>query len=162
MGLPASEDVGLLAKVISDLRDKVEDYVDKHIESAAMAVPNLIALYQEDLQDALEYVGLRYLPLSVKYDVLYETSAAYARYGFGLCSDFEDRTACKKEQQNMPSEVVMAVLYGDTVLTVTLSVVKSAYYLYEPVNRHVSNFSLGYDAQSQWGNGYWMRYLLIF
>ena len=141
--------------MLSDLHKKVEDYLGKPIESATVAVPDLIAFYREDLQDAFEYVGLRYLALPVRYDLLYETSAAYAGYGFGLCSDYKDRAACKKEQQEMPSEVVMAVVYSRTALTVTLSVVKSAYYLYEPINRHLSNFSLGYDAQTRWGDNYW-------
>ena len=48
----------------------------------------------------------------------------------------------------MPSDVVMVVLYTRIVLTVSLSITKSAYYLYEPVNRHLLDFSLGYDARS--------------
>ncbi len=48
----------------------------------------------------------------------------------------------------MPSDVVMAVLYTRTALTVSLSVMKSAYYLYEPLDRHLLDFSLGYNARS--------------
>ena len=42
----------------------------------------------------------------------------------------------------MPSGVVMAVLYTRTALVVTLSIVKSAYYLEELINRQLLNFSL--------------------
>ena len=155
MGLPASEEVGALAKILVELRIKVEDYLGTPIESVGVTVPDLIALYSEDLQDAFEYVRLRYLSFPVRYDILYETSAAYAGYGLGLCSDYIDRVGCKKEQQDMPSEVIMAVSYTRTVLTVTLSIVKSACYLYEPVNRRLTNFSLGYDAREELGSGYW-------
>lgn len=122
-----------------------------------MTTLNLIALYDEDLQDAFEYLHMRYLSFPVGYDVLYETSAAYAGYGYGLCSDYSDKPACKTEQINMPSEVVMAVLYTHNVLTVSLSVVKSAYYLYEPLNRHLLDFDLGYNARSLASNeqDYW-------
>ena len=147
--MPASADVGFLAKVLSDLRTQVEEYLDQPIEAAGVTVPDLVALYLEDLQDAFEYVGLRYLAFPVRYDLFYETSAAYAGHGYGLCSDYTDRAACKKEQQDMPSDVVMAVLYTRSVLTVTLSITKSAYYLYEPVHRHLANFSLGYDAREK-------------
>ncbi|KAL8793878.1 MAG: hypothetical protein Q9195_003497 [Heterodermia aff. obscurata] len=159
MGLPASTDVGYLAKVISDLKVQVEGYLGVPIKSAGVTGPHLVALYQEDLQDAFDYVGLRYLAFPVRYDVLYETSATYAGYGYGLCSDYTERAACKQEQQDMASEVVMAVLYTRTVLTVSFSVIKSAYYLYEPDNRYLTNFTLGYDARSQWGSeeGYWVE-----
>ena len=148
IGLPASQDVGHLAKMVSDLRALVEEQIGKPIESAGAATLNLVALYPEDLQDAFEYVGLRYLTFPVRYDVSYETSAAYAGYGLGLCSDYTERNACYQEQVGMPSEVVMAVLYTRTVLTVSLSVMKSAYYLYEPLDRHLLDFSLGYDART--------------
>lgn len=157
VGLPASKDVGFLAKMLSELRTRVEEQTGKAIESAGVASLNLVALYQEDLQDAFEYVGLRYLSFPVRYDVLYETSAAYAGYDNGLCSNYTDRDACKHEQDEMPSVVVMAILYTRTVLTVSLSIMKSAYYLYEPLNRHLSDFSLGYDDRSLEAadKGYW-------
>ena len=147
IGLPASQDVGHLAKMLSDLRTLVEEQIGRPIESAGAATLNLVALYPEDLQDVFEYVGLRYLTFPVRYDILYETSAAYAGYGYGLCSDYTDRNTCKQEQVDMPSDIVMAVLYTRTALTVSLSVMKSAYYLYEPLDRHLLDFSLGYDAR---------------
>ena len=57
----------------------------------------------------------------------------------------------------MPSDVVMAVLYTRTALTVSLSIMKSAYYLYEPPHRHLSDSSLGYDARplNVADEGYW-------
>ena len=148
-----------MAQVLSDLKTIVEEYLGTPIESAGVTTPHLTALYQEDLQDAFEYVGLRYLPFPVRYDVFYETSAAYAGYGYGLCSDYTERAACKEEQQDMASEVVMAVLYTRTVLTVSFSVMKSAYYLYESDNRYITNFTLGYDARSQWTSeeNYWLE-----
>lgn len=148
IGLPASQDVGFLAKMISDLRTQVEERIGQSIEAAGVTTLNLAALYHEDLQDAFEYVGLRYLPFLVRYNVLYETSAAYAGHDYGLCSNYTNRVVCMQEQNQMPAEVVMAVLYTRTVLTVSLSITKSAYYLYEPGNRLVLDFSLGYGARS--------------
>ena len=148
IGLPASPDVGHLAKMLADLRTLVEEQIGEPIESAGAATLNLVALYPEDLQDAFEYVGLRYLTFPTRYDILYATGAAYTRYGYGLCSNYTDRIACRQEQVDMPFDVVMAALYTRTALTVSLSVMKSAYYLFEPVYRHLTDFSLGYDARS--------------
>ena len=147
IGLSASRDVGFLARMLSDLCNRVEEEMGEPVESAGVATLNLVALYPEDLQDAFEYVGLRYLTFPVRYGVLYETSAAYAGYKFGLCSDYTNRSACKNEQVNMPFEVVMAVLYTRTALTVSLSIMASAYYMWEPPYRHLLDFSLGYDAR---------------
>lgn len=157
MGLPPSKDVGYLANVLSDLRAQVEKYLGAPIESAGVTTPHLIAMYQEDLQDAFDYMGLRYLSFPVRYDVFYETSAAYAGYGYGLCSDYTHRAECKQQQQDMNSEVVMAVLYTRSALTVSFSVVKSAYYLYESDNRYLTNFTLRSDARAQWASvdEYW-------
>ena len=157
IGLPASKDVGYLANVLSALKVRVDKYLGTPAESAGVTIPHLVALYQEDLQDAFEYAGLHYLAFPVGYDVLYETSAAYAGYGYGLCPEYTDRAACKKEQQDMDSEVVMAVLYTSSALTVSFSVVKSAYYLYEPDHRYLTNFTLGFNARSEWATKeqYW-------
>ncbi|KAI4129588.1 MAG: hypothetical protein LQ338_002162 [Usnochroma carphineum] len=149
MGLPASQDVGYLANMLIALRSAVEEHLHITISSAGVTTMNLAALYQEDLRDATEYAKLEYLAFPVRYQILYETSAAYAGYGYGLCADYTKRALCKEEQDDMDSEVVMAVLFTRTVLTVSLSVMKSAYYLYEPDTRHFSDFDLGYDSQTR-------------
>ncbi len=135
--------------MLSDLRAAIEEQVGP-ITAAGVTTVNLVALYDEDLHDAFEYVGLEYITFPMGYvghNILYETSAAYAGYGYGLCTDYDtDLEACRNEQYNMTDEVVMAVLYTDTVLSVSLSVIRSAYALWEPPYRYLANFDLGYNA----------------
>ena len=160
IGLPASNDVGILGKMLIGLAAEAERRLGRSIDSAAVSTLNLPALYKEDLQDAFEYVGLRYLDIPVHYNVLHETNAAYAGYGYGLCSNFTNRVACKQEQEEMPSDVVMAVLYTRTALTVSLSIMRSAYYLFEPDYRHLADFELGYDVRLAGGSSgmtYWEK-----
>jgi hypothetical protein len=58
-GLPASPDVGELAKLIAFLRSAVEAYLGgRKISGAVATIPHLAAMYQEDLEDAFEYVDL--------------------------------------------------------------------------------------------------------
>ena len=158
IGLPASKDVGYLASMIIVLCSAVEKHLQTSISSAGITTLNLAALYPEDMYDACEYAKLEYLSFPMRYKMLYETSTAYVGYGYGLCDDYMDREGCKKEQDDMGSDVVMAVLFTRTVLTVTLSVMKSAYYLFEPDYRHYSNFDLGYDSKIRQQNeqGYWI------
>ena len=146
IGLPASEDVGHLADMLIALRSEVEKKLHFGIKSAGITTLHLAALYREDLHDAAEYAGFESLDFPLPYDILYETSASYAGYGFGLCKDYKDKEGCNKEQTEMDSEVVMAVAFTQSVLTVTLSVMKSAYYLWEPDYRHLSNFTLGFES----------------
>ena len=123
-----------------------------------MTALHLLALYYEDLHNAFEYVGLTYFPFSsLSYHILYETIAAYAGYGNGLCSNYTDSDVCKHEQDDMPPEVRMAVLFTSNVLTVSLSIMESAYYLFEPDYRHLVNFTLGYNARNLEGpdEEYW-------
>lgn len=61
--------------------------------------------------------------------MLYKTSAAYTGYRFGLCPSYEDTAAYKEEQQAIPDTVVMVILYTRTALTVSLSIVGTAYSL---------------------------------
>ena len=160
IGLPASTDVGHLATLLSALRAAVEERVGP-ITSAGVTTMNLVALYDEDLHDAFEYVGLEYITFPVGYvghNILYETSATYAGYGYGLCADYKtELEACKQEQYNMTVETVMAVLYTDTVLSVSLSVIRSAYALWEPEYRYLADFDLGYNAYVRMENPeeYW-------
>lgn len=158
IGLPASQDVGHLAKMLSDLRTAVEEKVGP-IETAAVTTMHLPALYDEDLHDAFEYVGLKYITFPVGdfgHNILYETAAAFAGYGFGLCSDYQaDPEACKNEQWNMTDQSVMAVGYTDTALSVSLSVVRSAYALWEPSYRYLADFDLGYQAILSSSADYW-------
>ena len=157
MGFPASKDVGYLANMIIALRAAVEKHLQSSISSAGITTLHLAALYPEDMRDACEYAKLEHLSLPMRYEMFYETSAAYAGYGYGLCEDYMERESCKKTQDDMNSDVVMAVFFSRTVLTVTLSVMKSAYYLYESDDRHYSNFDLGYDSKprQQGEQAYW-------
>lgn len=158
VGLPASQDVGHLAKMLSGLRTVVEERVGP-IMTAAVTTMHLPALYDEDLHDAFEYIGLEYITFSVGdvgHNILYETNAAFAGYGYGLCSDYkDDPETCKNEQWNMTDRAVMAVGYTDTALSVSLSVIRSAYALWEPPYRYLADFDLGYQASLSSTVEYW-------
>lgn len=157
IGLPASADVGHLANIISALRSAVEEHLQTTIDSAGITIMHLAALCPEDLRDACEYARLAYLSFPMRYKLLYETITAYTGYDYGLCHDYRDREGCKREQDNIDWDVVIAVLFTPTVLTVTLSMVQSAYYLFEPDYRHYANFHLGYNSPARRENrvGYW-------
>ena len=60
VGLPASTDVGNIAQTMLLLRAKAALKIDPHMLSAAtVVVPDLVALYHEDIVDAFEYLHMR-------------------------------------------------------------------------------------------------------
>jgi len=60
-GLPASEDVGILSKIVGQLRSTTESDLGIEICSASIITPRLVGLYQDDVRDALEHAGLEYV-----------------------------------------------------------------------------------------------------
>jgi hypothetical protein len=53
-GLPASENVGILADMLGDLQTVAEEYLGHSIYYALAAYPKLAALYREDIEDVFE------------------------------------------------------------------------------------------------------------
>lgn len=68
MGLPASPEVGALADMMKRLRPKAESFLGPNlsIEAAGVTIPQLYALYLEDVEDAFEHAGIRELPENKK------------------------------------------------------------------------------------------------
>lgn len=91
LGLPASYEVGVLAQVIRHLRSQLESDFGISISEAVFTSSHLLALYQDDLEDAAENVGIKYVtPASQFKPILWETAAAYAGHGLGLCKHWTD------------------------------------------------------------------------
>jgi hypothetical protein len=111
-GYPASSDVEILAQTMHELIAAAEEGLPPSqlpLSSALVALPNAIALYPEDAQDALEYLGLQALKGHNVYAVLRALPAAYAGYGMGLCAHPGDFELCLEEEQDMPRRGVVTI-----------------------------------------------------
>jgi hypothetical protein len=147
-GLPASEDVGILAGMPKALRTAAEAYLGNRIYCALAVCPNLVALYREDIEDAFEYLSLRSLdnPNNL-FRLFREPAGAEASYGLGLCHDPSNIDRCNKEEYEMPTTTVLTVLCTKNALCVEVSVMKSAYAYYPyPTSPPSMDFNLGSQA----------------
>jgi len=45
---------------VKDLRSAIEDYLGHGIDAVVASTPNLVALYEEDMADAFEYLDLEF------------------------------------------------------------------------------------------------------
>jgi hypothetical protein len=112
LGFPASHDVGILSRLLDPLREQVEERLGRKVSSAIVTFPNLVALYDEDIVDAMDYAGLT--PLHTKFGGVgsqsHEASTAYAGYGLGLCSNYTDWNQCDEEEKQRPLQQVLTIL----------------------------------------------------
>lgn len=147
LGFPASRDVGILSRLLDPLRKQVEERLGRRVESAVVTFPNLVALYDEDILDAMEYAGLTPLPTKNGRagSPPHEASTAYAGYGLGLCSNYTDWFQCEEEEQQWPLRNVLTILYTKTAFVLYRDILRSAYQFFIPENGS-SNFNLRSNA----------------
>ena len=144
LGLPASADVGTASAVLRALRQRAEVQLGVHVTVAAASVPHLVALYQDDVEDALEYLGLEYITIEDYFrPLLWETAVAYAGHGLGLCAHWQDAQRCASELDRIERQTVLSVHYAPNALTLSLAVLSTPTSLWEPGYRHSENFELG-------------------
>ena len=127
IGLPATEDVALLAEMLAALRQQTERYLGHSVDWAVASFPHHQSLCREDITDALEYVDIFPLWSRQLWDQPRDTSAAYAGHGFGLCEDYLDADRCMVEEKNMSSKHSLFVAYTHDALVVRPHSFQSAY-----------------------------------
>jgi hypothetical protein len=61
LGYPTSHDVGILGSYLKQLFEMAKDHVGgEEISRAAASFPFLVGLYQEDINDAMEWDGVKH------------------------------------------------------------------------------------------------------
>ncbi|KAI0126776.1 hypothetical protein BJ170DRAFT_684357 [Xylariales sp. AK1849] len=119
-GLPASEDVGAISTLVRALKEETEKAVGFSITSAAASVPVFPAIYDEDLYDSFEYIGLEYLQM-IQYSyrgplLTYDPAAALTGHGFALCSNIEHPQECWERDDGFWHEYYYIVDYTKSSL----------------------------------------------
>lgn len=140
VGLPASRDVAALATMLGPLKATTLKTVGD-FKFVFVTVPHLPALYNEDLVDACEYVGLQLLTLpwwvcrsgdSAQWPITH-INTAMAGNDIGMCHEFMNATECLKELNCTYSGVSMntfSVLYTMGSLVAHVSPMCNAMHFY--------------------------------
>jgi hypothetical protein len=106
--------------MLVQLRETVENRLGRgSCERAQLTQPTFLRLSEEDIEDAMEYVGLGRLPGCGHCDPLMETNAAFAGMGYGLCKHYDDIDICMKEELHRPESRVLAVSFTHTSVSAT-------------------------------------------
>lgn len=91
LGLPASN-ARVLGEMAAALKSKTEHFLGHPISKVAGSFPKFVALYDEEVLDAFEWVGPEYQQVYLTSTCLIRPIASvYAAAGFGLCSDYKTR-----------------------------------------------------------------------
>jgi hypothetical protein len=114
-GRPSTPDVGTISVLVSHLRDEVESRLNHTIDKVVVTTPQFPGLTKEDLEDAIQYAGLKsWLEYPLPYPtMLHAQNAALAGNGQGLCKELNNIYACLEEAEDggFPLEQVFAVTY---------------------------------------------------
>jgi len=159
------------------LRYDAEQFLHHNLESFIVTFPRIVGLCEEDILDAIYYIGLRPLqlplPQSARYiHQSYELGASYMGSGLGLCANYTNLQVCNEEADKLPTVNVLSVHYSRHALAIDAKNISRignsddpyAFPPYrEPQNTHWSSpidFELGSNSlPSSIGgrNAYWHR-----
>ncbi|OJD18070.1 hypothetical protein AJ78_01900 [Emergomyces pasteurianus Ep9510] len=129
-GLPATPDVGTLAKLFENLRLAVDNKLGEGACTRALFTlfPKLPGLAYEDFLDAVEYAGLDRIESPYSQDHISEVSAASGAMGFGICRNYTDVYRCFDEEFNMPYEQILFLSFTNASFTAINTYLSYAFY----------------------------------
>ena len=118
-GLPASNDVAVIATLLKAIKDVAEASVGASV-SALVSFPALPGLYQEDIFDAAYHIGLEGLAKGLARHP-HELIAAYAGHGYDLCKSYNPVKRCVPDDGgSFTTRTVLLAEYTQTALLLHL------------------------------------------
>lgn len=103
-GRPATSNVAILSTLVQDVKEATERAFSQPINQAAITTSSIPALTFQDLNGALEYLGLNSL---ADKDGYYSDRIVEAN-GHGLCTDYHDLFDCLDEFEDQPTPTVLS------------------------------------------------------
>jgi hypothetical protein len=150
LGLPATIEAGAISRLLEGLRAEAERYLGHSTKAASVTHPDLIALYEEDLKDALDFIGLGYIGILRSPNLLTDAFSILAGHGIGLCKHYTNPKICMFEEKNMTRLSFAPILFTRTILTLSsVYTPHSAYGVWTPFYAPpMLDFNLGSEKES--------------
>jgi hypothetical protein len=150
IGLPASTDARILGTMAATLKSKTEEVLGHKISIVAGSFPKFVALYDEEVLDGFEWIGLQYRQIfSGRTCLSRQISSVYAAAGFGLCSHYKNTDLCVEKLFSSVEvkESILTVSFSTNALIVEWPLMVDAYlWLPGGTGMNIHNFSLGLSA----------------
>jgi hypothetical protein len=129
--------------------------LNQNINATITAIPHVPGLRREDLEDAMEYAGLKLLRSYNFYGGVDEVSAAYAGLDNGLCHNPEDTKSCEDEEANMRSSQVLSISFTNYMLSLRMSSCRAARICWDYNSEENSGLGLRFEHRYGAELEYW-------
>jgi len=158
-GLAATADVEVLASLLISLKSATVAALADPIDRVAVTRTSIPGLTKGDLDDALEYAGLRgWMDVSNGSEPKHvsESQAVFAGNGQGLCPSYRDVMECRLEGLELPRHLGLFISLTRHALYMSLDDVQYAFPQWRPDGPQVLDFGLGLDHRGGFApNDYW-------
>lgn len=109
--LPITRESATLSKFVKKVRSAIEKELGTSVTTIAPVAPQLVGWDSEDFQDALDLAGLTSSRVgndgASDKPTYWDTNAAFAGMGYGLCESRTNLADCLDEERQMPYEHVL-------------------------------------------------------
>ncbi|KAF2631941.1 hypothetical protein BU25DRAFT_406462 [Macroventuria anomochaeta] len=127
LGLPITRDSGTLSKFVKRVRSAIEEELGTSVSTITPVAPQLVGWLNSDFQDALDLAGLASSRLDSNDKPTYwDTNAAFAGLGHGLCESESDFSDCLNEERQMPYEHVLFLDFDNSSFSATVQYLQHA------------------------------------
>ncbi|KAF9696197.1 hypothetical protein EKO04_006044 [Ascochyta lentis] len=124
LGLPVTRESATLSKFVKKVRGAIEEELGTPVSTIAPVAPRLVGWVSEDFQDALDLAGLTSARLddrgSNDKPTYWDTNAAFAGLGHGLCESRTNVVDCLDEERQMPYEHVLFLDFDNSSFSATV------------------------------------------
>ena len=124
LGLPITQESATLSKFVKRVRDALEEQLGMPISTIAPVAPQLVGWVSEDFQDALDLAGLDSVRRGDHFPndkpTYWDTNAAFAGLGYGLCESWTNLADCSTEEHQMPYEHVLFLDFDQLSFSATV------------------------------------------
>lgn len=125
MGLPITRESATLSKFVKKVRSAVEEELETSVSTIAPVAPQLVGWVSSDFQDALDLAALTSSRLGDK-PTYWDTNAAFAGLGHGLCESKTNFADCVDEERQMPYEHVLFLDFDNSSFSATVQYLQHA------------------------------------
>ncbi len=123
--LPVTHDSATLSTFVKKVRDAVEAELGAPISTIAPVAPQIVGWNYEDFEDALHLAGLTSSRPGNK-STYWDTNAAYAGLGYGLCGSKTNLADCLEEERQMAYEHVLFLNFDNSSFVATVQYLQHA------------------------------------
>lgn len=130
LGLPITRESATLGKFMKKVRGAIEEELGTSVSTVAPVAPQLVGWVSEDFQDALDLAGMTSSrlsnPGSNDKPTYWDTNAAFAGLGYGLCESRTNLADCLDEERQMPYEHVLFLDFDNSSFSATVQYLQHA------------------------------------